>query len=315
MSLHYLPFSALDFAAWDACVAVAQPTLPYAYTWWLRVAAGQWDAVVELGPAGAYHSVLPLPYKRRPWGRELFQPAFTQQLGLFTTAASQHREVADYLMLISGCFVRGYQQVNVDNSLFSTDSSYKIAQRVTYMLSLAPDFPTLLQAYDLNSQRRLRQNLARPAPLAVQAVTNLEPLITLFKQTKGEAASLSGRHYTRLRRLVNAAQQRGQVLLYEVHAPLPDDDELLAAALFVRERNRLIYLFAAASPRGRQLSAPTLLLSHVIQEHAGTPDLVLDFEGSIIPSIARFFANFGAQPVPYTAFTLTPRPWYLQWMR
>lgn len=314
MSLHYLPFSSLNFAAWDACVAAARPALPYAYTWWLRVVARRWDAVVELGPDGEYRSILPLPYKRRPWGRELFQPAFTQQLGLLTTAASQYRDITEYLMLISGRYARGYQQVNVDNSLFSTNSVYKTGQRVTYHLSLAPDFPTLLQAYDSSSQRRLRQNLARPAPLVAQAVTTIEPLIALFKQTKGEATSLAARHYTKLRQLTLAAQQRGQALVYEVRMPGPNA-ELLAAALFIRERNSLIYLFAAASPRGRQLSAPTLLLSHVIAQHAGTPGWTLDFEGSIIPSIARFFANFGAHPVPYATFTLIPRPWYLQWMR
>nr|WP_246455752.1 GNAT family N-acetyltransferase [Hymenobacter citatus] len=276
--------------------------------------AGHWDAVVELGPAGEYRSILPLPYKRWPWGRELFQPAFTQQLGLLITEDSQYKNVAEYLVLITGRYRRGYQQLNVDNSLFSTSSAYKTDQRVTYHLSLAPNFPTLLQAYDSSSKRRLRQNLARSAPLVVQEATTLEPLIALFKQTKGEAASLSARHYTRLRHLAAAAQQRGQALLYEVRMPMPDT-ELLAAALFIRERNTIIYLFAAASPRGRQLSAPTLLLNHVIAQHAGTPGLVLDFEGSVIPSIARFFANFGAQPVPYTTFTLTPRPWYLPWMR
>ncbi|MBO3270301.1 GNAT family N-acetyltransferase [Hymenobacter defluvii] len=314
MPLHYLSFSSLNFEAWNNCVAAAQPQLPYAHTWWLRTVAEHWDAVVELGPSGEYRSVLPLPYKRRPWGKELFQPAFTQQLGLLTTDASQHKDVAEYLVLISGRYTKGYQQLNVDNSLFSTNSAYKTNQRVTYHLSLVPNFSTLLQAYDLSSRRRLRQNLARPEPLVVQEATTLEPLITLFKQTKGKAASLSARHYTQLRCLVVAAQQRGQALLYEVRMPAPDA-ELLAAALFIRERNTLIYLFAAASPRGRQLSAPTLLLSHVIAQHAGTPNLTLDFEGSIIPSIARFFANFGAQPVPYTTFTLTLRPWYLQWMR
>ena len=295
-------------------MSAALPELPYAYAWWLRIVAGRWDAVVELGPAGEYRSVLPLPYKRRPWGKELFQPTFTQQLGLFTTAASQHKDVAEYLLLISGRYVRGYQQLNVDNSLFSTNSAYKTGQRVTYHLSLAPSFPTLLQAYDPSSRRRLRQNSVRTVPLRVQEATTLEPLITLFKQTIGEAALLSARHYARLRRLVAAAQQRGQALVYEVRMPAPDA-ELLAAALFIRERNKLIYLFAAASPHGRQLSAPTLLLSHVIAQHAGAPGLVLDFEGSVIPSIARFFANFGAQPVPYTTFTLTTRPWYLPWMR
>ena len=70
MPLRYLRFAALDLAAWDACVAAAAPVLPYATAWWLRAAAGRWDAVVEVDAAtGAYLSVLPLPTRRRPWGR------------------------------------------------------------------------------------------------------------------------------------------------------------------------------------------------------------------------------------------------------
>jgi hypothetical protein len=90
---------------------------------------------------------------------------------------------------------------------------------------------------------------------------------------------------------------------------------LLAGAVFVRHASFVIYLFAAASSEGKKFGAPLLLLDHVIQRHAGSPGLILDFEGSMIPSIARFFANFGAVPVPYVALTQTRQPWYLQWMR
>ena len=90
---------------------------------------------------------------------------------------------------------------------------------------------------------------------------------------------------------------------------------MLAAALFVRYRTQLVYLFAAASPEGKKAGAPLLLLDYAIRQHACTPGLVLDFEGGMIPSIARFFANFGAAPVPYAALSSTQRPWYLQWMR
>ena len=141
----------------------------------------------------------------------------------------------------------------------------------------------------------------------------MEEILHLFREHSGAAAGLGYHHYQQLRNLAAALHQHGQGLLLEVRAPATG--ELLAGALFVEFRTRLVYLFAAASPAGKKAGAPLLLLDYLIRQHAGTPGLVLDFEGGMIASIARFFANFGATPVPYAALSSTQRPWYLQWMR
>ena len=314
MPLRYLRFAALDLAAWDACVAAAAPALPYAAAWWLRAVAGRWDAVVEVDDAtGAYLSVLPLPTTSRPWGREVVAPPFTQQLGLFTTPASQHRQVGEYLMLISRRYTRSYQQLNVDNSVESAPPGYLLTARVTYVLPLAADYDALLAGYAADYRRRLRLNQRLSQPLVATETTSAAAIIRLFQTEKaGAAAGLPARAYRRLGQLTAALQARDALHMLEVRQP--DTGELLAGALFVRHADRLIYLFAAAAPAGRAAGAPLLLLDAIIRAHAGTPGLVLDFEGSMIPSIARFFANFGAMPVSYPALTQTYRPWYLAWL-
>jgi len=314
LSLRYLRHAALNLAAWDACVDAATPALPYAFSWWLLATAGRWDAVVELDDAtGQYHSVLPIPVRWRPWGREGVQPPFTQQLGLFITPASHYREVEAYLMLISRHYKRSYQQLNVDNLLKKAPSGYKSTNRVTYVLPLSAQYETLLAGYAADYRRRLRLNERRLQPLVVTEATAATDVIQLFRSEKaGSVAGLTRRDYHRLHRLVAVLEARGALLSREVRAP--KTGELLAGALFVRHANHLIYLFAAASSAGRQAGAPLLLLDALIRQHAGTPGLVLDFEGSMIPSIARFFANFGATPVPYAALTQTYRPWYLSWL-
>lgn len=315
MSLRYLRHSQLNLPAWDACVAAATTAVPYAQAWWLQATAGRWDAVVETGADGGYRSVLPLPRKRRPWGREVYQPAFTQQLGLLTTAASEHKALPDYLRLLPGRYARFYAQLHDGQPAPAVLPGYALTPRTTYHLPLAPAADVLCQGYAADYQRRLRQNLTRELPLLVKPLTDISPLIDLFRHTKGPAAGLQERHYTQLRQLSASARHHGQALLLAVYAPEAGvPTELLAAALFVRYRERLVYLFAAASPAGKQRGAPLLLLDHVIRQHAGTPGLVLDFEGGMIPSIARFFANFGAVPVPYAALTLTQKPWYLRWL-
>ncbi|SMB87291.1 hypothetical protein SAMN00120144_1530 [Hymenobacter roseosalivarius DSM 11622] len=295
-------------------MAAAPEALPYAYAWWLGATAGRWDAVVEINDnTGAYASIFPLPIKTRPWGRDVYQPPFTQQLGLITTAASRQRNVLDYLALLpAGRFAHLYLQLSTQNQLVAAPPAFKLVQRQTYQLSLAPVYATLFAAYAPDYCRRLSRNQEQLQPLVVTETMSAAAVIKLFKKEKA-AVGLKNQEYQSLQTLVEALQMHSRLLALEVRAP--DTGELLAGALFVRHAHIIIYLFAAASPGGKKAGAPLLLLDHIIQRYAGSPGLVLDFEGGMIPSIARFFANFGATPVPYVALTQTRQPWYLQWMR
>lgn len=330
MPLLLLRFLEIDFAAWDACVAASASRggLPYAFSWWLRRTAGRWDAVVEPDGHGGYRSVLPLPGRRRLWGREVGQPLFTQQLGLLLTPKSRHRELAEYLgvALTAGRYARFYTQLGAAQPWPELPAALGLAvsTRRTYHLSLAPPYPTLLAGYCADYRRRLRRLPQQPIGAASQEASNqvhevasAEAIVRLFRQHKGgEIASLKPRHYRLLTRLITELQRRGPARLLELRAS--ETGELLSGAVFVRLPEVIIYLFSATSPAGRQAAGPLRILDHVIQRHAGTPGLVLDFEGSLIPGIARFFANFGAAPVSYAALTSTRQPWpfrLLQWMR
>jgi hypothetical protein len=314
--LRLLRFSALNLARWDACVAASTGAPPYAHAWWLRATAGRWDAVVELGPAGEYRSLLPLPTKWRPWGRVAYQPLFTQQLGLVLTPASQHRELADYLLLAATHCRQLYQQLPPGEALPALPPAFKVTERLTYHLDLAAAYPTLLQGYTAEYRRRLRKNQQLPQPLcAIEGSSaDVEELIRLFQTYRGPAETgLRARHYHALRQLVRAAQVRGMAEIRQLRQPATG--ELLAGALFVRHRNGVIYLFAAVAPAGRAAKAPMLLLDDAIRQHASQPGQVFDFEGGSQPGIGRFFANFGARPVLYSGLTLPPPSWFPSWMR
>lgn len=296
-------------------MAAARPVpLPYAAWWWLAATAGRWDAVVELDEAtGAYRSVLPLPIKRWLGGLEVHQPHFTQQLGLLITPASQHHNLQEYLALLPGRYATVYTQLHT-GPVPEVPPGFMVAQRHTYQLNLTAPYEELLRGYTAEFRRRLRRNQEQPQPLAVTETRQAEDVVALFRREKGRAAGLRPWHYHGLRRLIAALQARRMVWVLEVRHP--DANRLLAGALFVRHAGGLIYLLAGASAEGKKAHAPQLLLDHAIWSCAGSPGLVLDFEGGTIPSIGRFFANFGAAPVSYVALSFTSqRPWYLQWMR
>ncbi|WP_167855360.1 GNAT family N-acetyltransferase [Hymenobacter wooponensis] len=305
----------IDLAAWDACVGSAREVVPYALSWWLQATAGRWDALIDIDDStGSYLGLWPLPVKRRWWGREVYQPPFTQQLGSLSTAGMSWLVMEEMLL---PHYVRFYTQLNDANELPpmpESEPSIRHQLRYTYHLPLGVAYDVLRAGYTADYRRRLRLNEAAAAPLLVTQTQDVHSLLALFRATKGTAAGLKTRHYRMLGQL--AAELQARQLLELVEVRHPQTKELLAGALFVKYRTKLIYLFAAASVSGRKAGAPLLLLDHQIRQHAGTLNLILDFEGGMIPSIARFFANFGASPVPYTVLSFTSqRPWYLSWMR
>lgn len=313
--LRLLPFSALDLARYDRCVAASQPASPYAFSWWLAATAGRWDAVVELDAAGDYVSVLPLPVTWGRRGRAVFQPLFTQQLGLLTTPASRYRDLAAYLALAAPRYGGFYQQLPPAAPLPGLlPPGFQLTQRLTYHLDLGSAPAALRQGYAADYRRRLRQHAAQLTAPQVAAGENLDELIELFLAYRGPAETgLRPRHYAPLRRLFGVLKEKNLADLRQVRHP--ETGALLAGALFVRHAGGLIYLFAAASAAGRQASAPLLLLDDAIGRHAGHPGQVFDFEGGSLPSIGRFFANFGAAPVSYAALSFQNPRWLLAWLR
>ncbi|GAA4382667.1 GNAT family N-acetyltransferase [Hymenobacter koreensis] len=315
MPLRYLRHTDFDPHAWDECVDTAEQVVPYAHSVWLRnINAGNLGAVVEVEDDGRYLSLFPVPTQPRLWGREALQPPFTQQLGLLTTAGSHHREVGEYLALLEGRFARLHLQLNDSNPAPAfLPKGWQLAEQVTYHLPLDATHEAIRDGYCADYRRRLRQLNERNA-LTIAEANSISPLIHLFQQEKGaEVGGMKPAYYQRLRQLVPRLWENQQPLI--LHAYAANSQELLAGALFIRYRSRLIYLFAAATPAGKKAAAPLLLLDEAIRRNAGTPGLVLDFEGGMMPSIARFFANFGARPVPYYILTQTTRPWYLTWKR
>ena len=102
--------------------------------------------------------------------------------------------------------------------------------------------------------------------------------------------------YATFRRLYATLQQRGLATLqYALRNGQPE-----AGALFVREGNRIIYLFNAASGTGRRGNARTLLIDRMIRQQAGRP-VVFDSESPEKPSVVSFYRSFGAVPQAFWA--------------
>jgi hypothetical protein len=134
--------------------------------------------------------------------------------------------------------------------------------------------------------------------------------VQLFQATKGkEVPKLREADYFMLQQLYTKAQGLEAVQWLEIR----QEGELLAGAFFVLSHGHIIFFFGAASAQAKQTGAMGLLLDYLIQQRAGSGGL-LDFEGSDLPGVARFYDGFGAKPVTYVSLTRTNLPWFFRWM-
>jgi hypothetical protein len=66
----------------------------------------------------------------------------------------------------------------------------------------------------------------------------------------------------------------------------------------VQWKNRVYYLLCATTPEGKQKQSMSFLLNQWIETHADRK-LILDYEGSSLLTIAKYYANTGAVNAPY----------------
>ncbi|MGV3540639.1 MAG: GNAT family N-acetyltransferase [Rufibacter sp.] len=293
----------IDQEKWGDCLRHAEAPLAYAHFWYLEVVTqGNWQALVEV-QGQEYVSLFPVPVKSFLGQRRVYQPFFTQQLGLFLTAKSQERELAKYMEILSGEFTHiQLQMPHFSAAPNALNKNWRYRSRPNYELLLNQPYAQLYQNYSLNLRRNLKK--AQAAQLEVTPAQDIQPLLHLFRQGKGqELRELRVRHYQLLAQLYAQAKQQGVGYLWEVR----QNQELLAAAFLVEEPTRTIFLFGASSAAGKKQNAMALLLDHALRRHAETPG-IFDFEGSEVPGVAKFYASFGAKPVPYVSLNLKPQP-------
>ena len=171
----------------------------------------------------------------------------------------------------------------------------------THILNLAVGYPEIYQHYTSDRKVNLRRALA--ANWTIKNSIDPEPLLALFRAHHADAIAggIAEWAYAIIRNLIRELHLRGLAMLrYAVHA-----GEIEAGALFVQEGSRIIYLFNAASPIGREGNARTLLIDQLIQEKAGQ-QLVFDFESPSKQSIRSFYQSFGAREDTF---------WEVRWNR
>jgi hypothetical protein len=302
--INYLPHTSIDRQKWDACITNSHNRLPYSLSWWLDAACPEWDALVQ----DDYLAVMPLTHGQKFGINYLYQPYFTQQLGIFSPPLITPVSITDFLMAIPLKYKYVQIQLNSENNVQHTDLAF--STRKNFILDLTPSAIELASHYHRNCRRNIQKAVhtelsvkSGPAPSAFTHFikNNLDNQLTGTRKT----------FYPTLTRLTEASLQQsaGEIAGVYTHT-----GELVSAGWFITQLGRCLFQVCASTEKGKENQAMYMLVNHMITRNAGS-GLVFDFAGSNIPGISYFNAGFGSKVTHYPVITRNLLPWPVRWMK
>ncbi len=301
MKLEFIHREDVDEGRWDEVIAQSQAETLYPYTWYLDAVAERWSAIVM----DDYRFVMPVVWKQKYGLKYIYQPYYTQQLGIFSKEYVDPDVIGETLPVLYKKFRFANFNFNTKN-LVAENKNWSLYDKTNYVLDLSPGYSKLSASFSTNAKRNIKRAIANSGE--VEKGVNCEEVIA-FKR-KNDTIKRTEGEYKWLQNLLEKVTDKGGGTAYGVRA----DGHLIATAFFGFSRTRGIYLVSASNEEGKEQRSMFKIVDTFIREHAGR-EFNLDFEGSNIPSVARFFAGFGARPEIYQGVNFDRLPVFLNKLR
>ena len=271
MKIRHLRHSKINFQKWDSCIQNAANALVYAESWYLDIVSPNWEALV----AEDYEYVMPLPVKRKYGIPFLVQPPLTQQLGVFSSHEIENHIVKQFIQKIPFCsYDLNFNEKNIGGYLRHTN----------FVLELNEDYDTLAAIYSNNTKRNLKK--AQQYPVEIKADLSANDFLEFYHVIEKNYKELP---QTKLDKLVEESFKRGKATIYGAYNK---EHKLISALFLLHSPQRLIYLLPVSNQEGKELLAMFIIVDKIIQNHSNS-NCLLDFAGSNVKNIARFYDGFG----------------------
>ena len=281
MKIHRIKYHEIDFDAYNHCIESSPFGTVYAMSWYLDASCPQWELLM----ADNYRYVMPLPVKKKFGIRYSMQPLFCQQLGIFSMETISLDVYNQFIKAIPYCYY--HLQLNSGNRFDSLD----IQLRDNFELNLNRPYSEMRENYSQNFERNIKKS--KKNRLYTDKKVKLDDYFEIVKHNSEKP--LIQKLSPIFRELIQQIQDKVTI---EIQCVRDESDTILSAVLFLHWKNRIYYLFSVSSPKGKITQSMSFLLDQLIQDYAGQA-FILDFEGSSVPNIARFYHSTGAIKTPY----------------
>lgn len=284
MKIQYLKNNEIDIDRWDGCVRQSIQSLPYAFSFYLNVVAPSFSGIV----LNNYEAILPLPTKKKIGIDYVYRPLVCQQLGIVSKKKLDDIATAAMVKAIPS-------KIKYINYCVSTKLSDKgnFIPKDNYIIHLDQTYPQLLANYKYNTRRQIKIAL-KNKPNIVEDVA-IDSVIDLMQQTFNKKSVLSNKDFLILKKLFEMLSKHR---LAHSLGILNEENKLCAVVFYIKTNKRIINLINASTTIARKNGWVAVLIDHVIKKHSNA-NYIFDFEGSNLPTVARFFKSFGSEKVIY----------------
>lgn len=297
--IRFLKNNQVDKKLWDECIEQSPAGLIYAKSVYLDCICPAWAALID----EAYDWVMPLTAGSKYGISYLYQPPFTQQLGVFQKHPSVNIPWKEILLMVEDHFK--YWQYNFNYTTPSIfDKSFVVKPATNFILPLLQGYESIQQSY----ANDLVRNLTKSSKHQLFYSTNADPFLAIDRYQELYATRMphvTATDYDRFKKLVSILQAEQKIVCRQV---MNGQQELHAIALLLKDNKRLYNLMNSTTDAGRKTGANHFLMDAIIKEFAGQ-DLVFDFEGSDLEGVKAFYQNFGVTNQPYYMVTYNKLPW------
>lgn len=278
----YFSGDRIDREKWDRCIDNAVNGNICAYSWFLDIMCSGWGGIVS----GDYEYIMPVPVARRFGIYYLLQPRFIQQAGVFGKQSPDADTISNFLEALPKEIRVVDYHFNDQNSL---PSGWDMEMRTNLLLKTDKSYEALRLAYSHNLIRNLKKS--SHSGFHIIKNNNPEPLIKLFHEENGRNFSfLKDNDYRQLTLAIQACLNRDKAKVWSVYNR---ENILCGGVIWLYSHGRAVLYFSAQHKEGRAEGALAWLIDAYIHENAAS-GIILDFEGSVHPGLARFYGSFGS---------------------
>jgi len=288
--IQYIERQNIDVDRWNDLLKSSPSETLYAYTWYLDAASDNWSALVM----DDYQYVMPVPWRKKYGIKYAYHPMSVQQLGVFGREKVNEETIKGFLTSLRRNVKFGDYRLNSLN-IFEGEIGFKHSDALNYELDLNSPYDAISKQYSTNAGRNIKK--AHKGELELIRDVKLEDLLNL-KVEHSELDKSSKFHHW-IKNLYSTVLENYGGVIYGVKL----NGVLMAAAFFGFSNSRAIYLMSVSNDIGKESRAMFKIVDSFISDYSGK-SLLLDFEGSNNPAIARFFSGFGAQSLAYKRFSI-----------
>ncbi len=287
VTLRYIKRKDIDCKRWDEVIKNSRSPFIYGLSWYLDCVTNKnWDAII----LDDYQAIMPLPFNTKLFGiPQLYQPPFTQQLGVFSQMSKI--DVETFIQAIPEKFRKRQIALNHSNHLAES----------TQRTNLVVDLNLSRESIVANFSSSVRKRLRKMDGYSIFESKDVSGLIDLYRNELGHKVNLNNSTYDLAFELFQKVIEKNAGKIYV----LEKDGEIVARGAFYECFNRVINVFAANN--SSEPNAMTKLLSEVMFIHSNL-EKVFDFEGSDIPGVKSYFLSFGSYEQNYSEYHFNKMP-------